>query len=304
MSDPHAAFTSILVPYDGSEPAKTALSLALALTRPGTTLTVLNVVDETTIMQESATTVMAYDPTPLFEELDAQAQVVLAEATARCSAAGVTPVTDIVHDRPVSGILAAVKTHASDLCVMGTHARAGIARVFLGSTTEGILQLTDIPVLATRANDVVGEHPFATVLVALDDSDASRAGAELAARLAAAEGSHLIACHVADTTRLYDNAAQYGFSPGPLEREAERRSASVVSKGLAQADIALESVAVALVEGHPARAIVDAAIDQHATAIVMGTHGRRNLSRMFHGSVAESVVRESDVPVLVVRQPE
>jgi hypothetical protein len=38
--------------------------------------------------------------------------------------------------------------------------------------------------------------------------------------------------------------------------------------------------------------------------IVIGTHGRRGLSRVLMGSDAEAVVRESPVPVLLVRAPE
>ena len=38
-----------------------------------------------------------------------------------------------------------------------------------------------------------------------------------------------------------------------------------------------------------------------ADVIVMGTHGRRGLSRMVMGSDAEGVVREANVPVLLVR---
>jgi nucleotide-binding universal stress UspA family protein len=47
--------------------------------------------------------------------------------------------------------------------------------------------------------------------------------------------------------------------------------------------------------------VLEAAAQNHATAIVVGSHGRRGLRRFFLGSVAESIVRRSDIPVLVVR---
>jgi nucleotide-binding universal stress UspA family protein len=40
-----------------------------------------------------------------------------------------------------------------------------------------------------------------------------------------------------------------------------------------------------------------------ADLIVLGTHGRRGLSRLAMGSDAELVVRQSSVPVLMVRDP-
>lgn len=39
-----------------------------------------------------------------------------------------------------------------------------------------------------------------------------------------------------------------------------------------------------------------------ADAILMGTHGRRGLSRTLYGSVTEHVVRQADVPVIVIRE--
>lgn len=47
--------------------------------------------------------------------------------------------------------------------------------------------------------------------------------------------------------------------------------------------------------------ILQAAHHLGADLIVMGTHGRRGLSRMLLGSVAESVVRTSQCPVLTIR---
>jgi nucleotide-binding universal stress UspA family protein len=303
MSDTSRPFSSILVPYDGSEPAVAALQLALAALTPGATLTVLTVVDEAPVIAQSATTVMAYDPTPLFEALDAQATAVLADASARCKAAGVTPATETVHDGPVPGILAAANKYASDLIVMGTHARTGLARTFLGSTTEGVLRSSDVPVLTTRAAMPVDAAPFARLLLALDDSDAADAAAAVAVKLAHALGAHIIATHVADTTRLYDNAASYGFNPLPMQQDIERESAAVVAHALAKASISTASVDVALVDGNPAAALLAAAVERKATAIVMGSHGRRGIRRFFLGSVAEAVIRESTLPVLVVRRP-
>lgn len=50
-----------------------------------------------------------------------------------------------------------------------------------------------------------------------------------------------------------------------------------------------------------AEEIAQLAADVHADLIVVGTHGRRGLRRLFLGSVAEGVVRLAQCPVLVVR---
>ena len=55
-----------------------------------------------------------------------------------------------------------------------------------------------------------------------------------------------------------------------------------------------------IVMGEPWRTILEVAKERGADLIVMGTHGRRGLSRVFLGSVTEKVVRLSPVPVLTI----
>jgi nucleotide-binding universal stress UspA family protein len=55
------------------------------------------------------------------------------------------------------------------------------------------------------------------------------------------------------------------------------------------------------VVGDPTREIVGYAEDNDIEYIVIGSHGRKGVSRMLLGSVAEKVVRRSPVPVVVVR---
>ena len=64
------------------------------------------------------------------------------------------------------------------------------------------------------------------------------------------------------------------------------------------------SVEVAYAQGDPARGIADMAHDQHANLIVMVTHAREGLSRLVHRSVANRVLRETSVPVLLLKQDE
>lgn len=53
--------------------------------------------------------------------------------------------------------------------------------------------------------------------------------------------------------------------------------------------------------GRPSRAIVDYAEEHDVDHIVIGSHGRSGVTRILLGSVAESVVRRSPVPVTIVR---
>jgi len=71
---------------------------------------------------------------------------------------------------------------------------------------------------------------------------------------------------------------------------------------LAEARRGIASFGATTVEvGDPRDTIVEAAQKLGADLIVMGTHGRRGLSRVVMGSVAEDVIRRAPCPVLTVR---
>ena len=55
--------------------------------------------------------------------------------------------------------------------------------------------------------------------------------------------------------------------------------------------------------GNPAEVIVDAAQEQNCDLIVMGTHGHGTFTEVFVGSTAKRVIKNSPIPVLVIRLP-
>jgi nucleotide-binding universal stress UspA family protein len=58
-----------------------------------------------------------------------------------------------------------------------------------------------------------------------------------------------------------------------------------------------------VLEGNPAQAIIAAARQHGCDLIAMATHGRSGLPRLVLGSVADRVLREAHLPVLLVRPP-
>jgi len=80
-------------------------------------------------------------------------------------------------------------------------------------------------------------------------------------------------------------------------RDAERRLAATVS----QAERAGIATTGTLVKGAPAEVIVRVARREGADLIVIGTHGRSGLGRLFMGSVAARVLGTATCPVLTVR---
>ncbi len=58
---------------------------------------------------------------------------------------------------------------------------------------------------------------------------------------------------------------------------------------------------IMMTESAPADAIIEASQNNGIELIIMGTHGRRGVERLWMGSVAEQVIRRSFVPVLAIR---
>jgi nucleotide-binding universal stress UspA family protein len=82
--------------------------------------------------------------------------------------------------------------------------------------------------------------------------------------------------------------------------EAMLQEAKALAKSLG---VETETQLCELGGGRVAEAIVQEARDAGCDLIVIGTHGRRGLSRALLGSDAERVLRQSPVPVLLVREP-
>ena len=85
-----------------------------------------------------------------------------------------------------------------------------------------------------------------------------------------------------------------------LRNEGQRAISNVKEYGEASG----VDVKEVLLEGHPSSEIIDFAENNNIDLIVMGTLGKTGLDRFLLGSVAEKVVRNSKVPVLVVRSVE
>jgi nucleotide-binding universal stress UspA family protein len=84
-------------------------------------------------------------------------------------------------------------------------------------------------------------------------------------------------------------------------RQAEEYLATVVAGLKGQG---IKGVETSVWYGPAAAAILDAARLRKADMIVMSTHGRSGLGRLILGSVAESVLRGTTTPILLLRAPE
>ncbi len=144
------------------------------------------------------------------------------------------------------------------------------------------------------------QPPFISrILCPVDFSELSAAALQYSVSLSAACRAEVTALHAywIDPPPYFTPAhadelkKQYQDAAGEMRRTLER----MVQEAGA------ESAQTMVVEGDPAGSVLRAAQKLGADLIVMGTHGRRGIERFMLGSVAERVLRMSNVPVLTVR---
>lgn len=139
-------FKKLLVPVDGSEPANAAVELAVDIARSqGGTVVFCHVVDIVPLIAIGGSTTM--DPTVIVESQRELGEQYLASAAERARAAGLDPRTALVEGETVQSILDLARREEADAIVMGSHGRGGIARMVLGSKTEGVLRRAPVPVM-------------------------------------------------------------------------------------------------------------------------------------------------------------
>jgi nucleotide-binding universal stress UspA family protein len=135
------------------------------------------------------------------------------------------------------------------------------------------------------------------ILVPTDGSAGMTRVIDHASELAAAHDAALHFLYVVNTA---------SFANLPMETSWESVTTMLRDEGeealrAAEDRAGAERVVTAMREGPPSREIVEYATEEGCDLVVMGTHGRGGLNRLLLGSVAERVVRSSEVPVLTVR---
>jgi nucleotide-binding universal stress UspA family protein len=147
---------------------------------------------------------------------------------------------------------------------------------------------------------------YSRILVPIDGSATSTRGFDEALSLAERLGSAVHLIHVV-VARLLIAEMSAVAPPQQLlqdwQASGDRLVAEAVERGRARG-VAIDGV----VRCDPGLRVCDLIVEEARSAgaelIVMGTHGRRGLRRLALGSDAELVLRESAVPVLLVRGPD
>ncbi len=233
----------------------------------------------------------------------------LVDLKGRAERRGIAVTTRMATGIPSEEVITAARAEDSDLIVVGTRGKTGLAHVLLGSTAERVIRGAPCPVLAVRTESADNEDErvlsrpvtLERILVPVDFSDCSLDALEYAVVVAQQAKASLMLLHVLEPVSYGLDFTLSHIRTREQVRESWTKRLEELASSHQHSHVAME---FRLRGGLPADSILDSAQTLPCDLIVMGTHGRRGISHTISGSVAEAVLRKSHCPVIAVRSPE
>ena len=294
-----AEIRKVMVTLDGSGFAERALPMAEAIGRTtGAAILLVSVLPgkgrPRSVSKSSST-----DNTLSADQADKEAY--LSAIAGRMKMAGLSADYTVVSGAVAESINVLIQESQADMLVMSTRGLSGMGRLLLGSTADTVVQFATRPVLLIRPEKLApGQTPqLNKVVVALDGTSFSERILPFVKLLGNAINGEIVLLTVPEVPE----PEMYGSMQDAvtdLRREAEisawRYLKAVVSL------LGREGVTVRpLVTGsRPATTIVEVAGSEQADLVMLATHRRGEIDRLFAGSVADRVIRNTNCPVFLV----
>lgn len=195
---------------------------------------------------------------------------------------------------PAQGILGVALEKNINLIAMTTHARRGLSRLLLGSVASEVVRKAQLPVLLTRPGQERPSRPLQKILLAVEGTETPEHLLHTVRFLTREPKAEIILFHASPP--VPDPAPQWALSTKlstaftPLRRLEEQADALEE-----QGYVAWPIVSV----GEPAEEILRQCRKLDVDLVAVATHGRTGLERLLEGSVAEAVLKQAPVPVLL-----
>jgi nucleotide-binding universal stress UspA family protein len=279
----------ILVPLDGSEQARSALPYAATLAAPPGTIILLTAVP-------SADELTVEGGRPLQDALDV--------AAGELRATSQVVETEIRVGDPAQQIVAAAAEGGASMIVIGSHGRGAVGRLFRGSVADQVARTATVPVMVVRAPQrQPGPVGIARLVLPLDGSPLAEQSLPVATAIARRLATPLCLVRTVNIMEYMPPALgmgeaipfeAYDQTETELNQEAhnylDRMATHLREQGF--------TVTTKVLSGPPAAAIT--AATKPGDVIVLCSHERSGVMRWLMGSVAEELVHEDNVPVILV----
>ena len=270
----------ILVPTDFSIYAENALKAAAALAKKhNAEILLLHMLELPNQMSDAISSGKSIPEVMFFIQ---KAKETFAEIFERPYLDGIEVTEFIQFEKAFDGILRFTQKNDVDLIIMGSHGVHGVEEIFVGSNTEKVVRLSDIPVLVIKKDE--GEFIPKEIVFASDFSNEIKASfikmKDIASKLDAK--LNLVTICTPNSFKTTDTAT------ATMEAFAHEF-------GLSNFSITIYN------ESNVEKGILNFANKIDADLIAIYTHGRTGLSHFFNGSITEDIVNHTQKPVLTFK---
>lgn len=277
-------YKKILVPFDGSPSGRWALMEALQMAKTNKSW-----VKALAIVPDYAGDLELFGVSNIKETIEGPGRKLVSEAKEMAASQGIPLLADFEQGEPYERIVHVAEEERCDLIVMGRHGLSHVERELMGSVTARVIGHTNKDVLVVPEGARIA---WGNILLATDGSRFSESATKRAIEIAQGSSSRITAVSVVPAELLPE-------APAAAVDMTERAKAVLESVKEKAASSGVE-VEILIREGDPHLVIHDVASQIHADVILMGSHGRKGLTRLLMGSVTERVIGYSFIPVLVV----
>lgn len=317
MHESSRSLANILLPYDGSPSARLAIKFAAALALAGCktiqNLTLLHVIGGGYLarhIQNVDLRVTRLEQTKEWQRirqhyLDEEIQPLLQQGQELLLHYGFrTPVEPkIVEGKIGARILEVAQEERSSTIIMGRRGLSPVRELVLGSATHYVLtRAVGLTVFIVGPEPTsFHESPLFPLLLPVDGSEASLEAVRQAASLAqgcSLQTPQITLLHVVDLALLGQTLSR----ESDFLLEEGKKALAAARQILDQAGLG-EFIQEKLVNGIPAQAIAQEAESQRCALIVMGSVGHSALTRLFIGSITNSVLHLVTKPTVAVVYP-
>ena len=275
----------ILVPCDFSDPAVQAFKFAIeiALKSRGE-IFLLNVV-EVPVMHETVLMPTLYFEQSLMNEMKATADKKFQKMKDKWGSEGITVSTHVEFGVTITSIRQFIEEKKIDLVVMGTHGASGAREFLIGSNTEKIVRTSLVPVMAIKKST-----KLSNVKNIVFPNDLDLENEHLTLKVKELQNFFKATLHI-----LYIN------SPAFFQRDVDTK---MRLKDFAKRFMLKDYTLNVYNDVEQENGINNFTREVKGDLIALATHGRRGISHLVSGSIAEDIVNHVDCPIWTFKNEE
>lgn len=249
---------------------------------------------------------------PFMKNEDDAARLLVQEVAERFGRRDLQTTTQVAEGYPAASIVEQAEKYGADLVFVGSHGHGGFVRFLLGSVAKAVVQNAPCSVEIIRHPRHDADHPEhhqadelrerMRILLATDGSEFSlRAARSIAERPWPVDTEF----RIASVVERVIPAADPWYAGGAVARQRNEVSAKSCEEAVSAAQEIVAQTGfkteTAVLDGNPKKRIVEDAAEWGAHLVVVGSHGRRGLTRYLLGSVSEAVAMRAHCSVEVIR---